>query len=87
MTIVVGGILLPEEVLQSEFFAVLAAFDIKMPAAVCPASTRRPRCAPSGRRRDADRAEDGRRVSAHGRLARRGFPVEITAFALPFFLL
>lgn len=26
MTIVIGGILLPEEVLQSEFFAVLAAF-------------------------------------------------------------
>lgn len=26
MSIVIGGILLPEEVLQSEFFAVLAAF-------------------------------------------------------------
>jgi hypothetical protein len=26
MTIVIGGILLPAEVLQSEFFAVLAAF-------------------------------------------------------------
>lgn len=26
MTIVIGGILLPEEILQSEFFAVLAAF-------------------------------------------------------------
>jgi hypothetical protein len=26
MTVVIGGILLPEEILQSEFFAVLAAF-------------------------------------------------------------
>ena len=34
MTTVIGGILLPEEVLQSEFFAVLAALSVKLPLTV-----------------------------------------------------